>query len=111
MVSLYFSTSCLFSCVRIDCQRWYEVHVGGLFDLVWVRVAYLVQTFGLSGLWVPGHSFCENVHAGRHCDPRDARLAVRLCTTDGAPADCVEPNHTIKEVRRANAVITPGRGV
>ena len=42
-VSLYFSTSCLFSCVRIDCQRWYETHVGGLFDLVWVRVAYLVS--------------------------------------------------------------------
>ena len=42
-VSLYFSTSCLFSCVRIDFQRWYEMHVGGLFDLVWVRVAYLVS--------------------------------------------------------------------
>jgi len=93
MVSLYFSTSCLFSCVHIDCQRWYEVHVGGLFDLVWLRVAYLVWTFGLSGLWVAGYSFCENVHAGLHCDPRDVRLAVRLCTTDGAPADCVEPNH------------------
>jgi len=94
-VSLYFSTSCLFSCVRIDCQRWYEMHVGGLsrFDLVWVRVAYLVWTFGLSCLWVAGYSFCENVHAGRHCDPRDAHLAVRLCTTDGVPADCVEPNH------------------
>ena len=35
----------------------------------------------------------KNIHAGRHCDPRDARLAVRLCTTDGAPADCVGPNH------------------
>jgi len=65
------------------------VHVGGLFNLVWVRVAYLFRTFGFSGLWVAGYSFCENVHAGRHCDPRDARLAVRLCTTDGAPADCV----------------------
>ena len=41
-VSLYFSTSCLFSCVRIDCQRWYEMHVDGLFDLDWVRLAYLV---------------------------------------------------------------------
>ena len=29
-VSLYFSTSCLFSCVRICCQRWYQVHVGGV---------------------------------------------------------------------------------
>jgi len=84
MVSLYFNTSCLFSCVLIDCQRWYEVHVGGLFDLVWVRVAKLVRTFGLSGLWVAGYSFCENVHPGCHCDPRDARLAVLLCTTDGA---------------------------
>ena len=32
-VSLCFSTSCLFSCVRIGCQRWYEVHVGGVFNL------------------------------------------------------------------------------
>ena len=31
-VSLYFSTSCLFSCVRIGCQRWYQVHVGGVFN-------------------------------------------------------------------------------
>jgi len=84
-VSLSFSTSCLFkfSCVRIGCQRWYEMHVGGLFDLVWVRVAYLVWKFGLRGLWVVGYSICENVHAGLHCDPRDAQLAVRLCTTDG----------------------------
>ena len=52
MVSLYFSTSCLLSCVRIDSQRCYEAHVGGLFSQVWVRVAYLVQAFGLSGLWV-----------------------------------------------------------
>jgi len=94
-VSLYFSTSCLFSCVRIDCQRWYEMHVGGLFNSVWVRVAYLVWKFGSRGLWptVAGYSICENVHAGRHCDPRDARLAVRLCTTDGEPANCVELNH------------------
>jgi len=69
------------------------MHVGGLFDLVWVRVAYLGWKFGLNGLWVAGYSFCENVHAGRHCDPRDARLAVHVCTTDGAPADCVELNH------------------
>ena len=76
-------------------HRWYdlEVHVGGFFDLVWVRVAYLVLTFGLNSLWVAGHNFCENVHAGSHCDPMDARLAVRLYTTDGAPSDCVEPNH------------------
>ena len=79
--------------VRIDCQRWYEMHVGGLFDLVWVRVTYLVWKFGLNCLWVDGYSFCENVHAGCHCDPRDAHLAVRLCTIDGAPADCVELNH------------------
>jgi len=36
MVSLYFGTSCLFSCVSIDCQRLYEVHIGGFFNLVWV---------------------------------------------------------------------------
>ena len=59
MVSLYFGTSCLFSCVRIDCQQWYEMHIGGLFDLVWVRVAYLVWTFGLSGLWVAGYNFVK----------------------------------------------------
>ena len=31
--NLYFNTLCLFSqaCVRIDCQRWYKVHVAGLF--------------------------------------------------------------------------------
>ena len=69
------------------------MHVGDLFDLVWVRVAYFVWKFGLRGLLVAGYSICENVHAGRHCDPRDAHLAVRLCTTDGAPSDCVELNH------------------
>ena len=31
-VSLYFSTSCLSSCVRIGCKRWYQVHVGGVFN-------------------------------------------------------------------------------
>ena len=31
-VSLYFSTSFLFSCVRNGCQRWYQVHVGGVFN-------------------------------------------------------------------------------
>ena len=62
-----------------------------------------------------GYSFCEDVHVDRHCDPKDAHLAVRLCITDDAPADCVEPNHqnltSIKEVQRANAVIILGRGV
>jgi len=58
-----------------------------------VRVAYLVWKFGLIGLWVAGYNFCENVHADRHCDPMDARLAVHLCTTDGAPADWVELNN------------------
>jgi len=52
----------------------------------------LVWKFGLIDLWVAGYNFCENVHADRHCDPRDARLSVHLCTTDGAPADCVELN-------------------
>jgi len=87
------------------------MHVGGFFDLVWVRVTF--WTFGLSGLWVAGYSFCENVHAGCHCDPRDARLTVYLCTTDGAPAAETAWNSTarIEEVRRANAVITPGRSV
>jgi len=58
-----------------------------------VRVAYLDRTFGFSGLWVAGYNLCKNVHADRHCDPRDVRLAVRLCTTAGAPADCMELNH------------------
>jgi len=35
------------------------MYVGGLFDLVWVRVAYLVWTFGLSGLWVAGYNFVK----------------------------------------------------
>jgi len=26
-VSLYFNTSCLFSCARNGCQRWYQVNV------------------------------------------------------------------------------------
>jgi len=43
--------------------------------------------FGLRGLRAAGYSFCKDVHADSHCDPKDARLAVRsgLCTTD---ADC-----------------------
>ena len=53
----------------------------------------MVEIFVLRGLWVAGYSFCENVHADCHCDPKDAHLTVRLCTTDGVPADCVEPNH------------------
>jgi len=40
--SLYFSTSCLFS-FFIDCQRWYEMHVGGLFDLGPGRMAQTPQ--------------------------------------------------------------------
>jgi len=40
MVVLYISTSDSFSCVRIDCQKWYEVHVGGLFNSVWVPVPW-----------------------------------------------------------------------
>ena len=76
------------------------------------QVAYLVRTFGLNRLWVAVYSFCENVHAGCHCDPSDARLAVRLCTTDGAHLwTAWNPTTRIKEVRRANTVITPERGV
>ena len=111
MVNLYFGTLCLFSCVRIDRQRWYKVHVGGLFDLVWVQVAYLVRTFGLSCLWVRGYNFCENVHAGLHCDPRDVRLAVCLYTTGGAPVDCVEPNHQNQGGPKSQCNHYPGRGV
>jgi len=92
-VRLYFSTSCLFPCVRIGCQ-------GGIrctLVVCSIKSGYESHSwfgkFGLIGLWVAGYSFCENVHADRHCDPRDARLAVHLCTTDGAPADCVELNH------------------
>jgi len=78
------------------------MHVGGLFDLVKVRVAYLVWKFGLSGLWVAGYSFCENVHAGRH-------FAVRLCTTDGAPADCVELNLQIQGGPKSQCGHYPGK--
>jgi len=85
------------------------MHVGSLFDLAWVRVAYLVWKFGLRGLWVAGYSNCENVHAGRHCDPRDARLAVRLYTTDGAPADRVELNHQNQGGLKSQYVHYPGK--
>jgi len=62
-----------------------------------VRVAYLVQIFGLSGLLLAGYRFCENVHADCHCDLRDTRLAVHLCPnqTDGVSADCVEPSRAL----------------
>jgi len=79
------------------------MHVGGFFDLVWVRVAYLVWTFGLIGLWVVCYNFCENVHVVHHCDPRDALLAVRL-TTDGArlpPALAAPPAVSAKPVSDA----------
>ena len=102
---------CLFFCVRNDCQKWYE----GLFSRVWVRVAHLVWTYGLIGLRVAaGYSFRENIYADLHCDPRDARLAVRLCTTDGAPADCVEHNHQIQggpKSQCGHSSVTLGRGV
>ena len=87
------------------------MHVGGLFNKVWVRVAYLVQTFGLSGLWVAGYSLCENVHADRHCDPRDARFAVACAPLMVHLQTAWNPTTRIKEARRAIAVITPGRGV
>ena len=45
MVSLYSGTSCLFYCIRIDCQRWCQVYVGDVFSQVWVRVAYSVQIY------------------------------------------------------------------
>jgi len=35
------------------------MHVGGLFDLVWVRVAYFVLKFGLNGLWVAVTAFVK----------------------------------------------------
>jgi len=111
-VSLNFSTSCLRvefllktdSCFLVSVLI---VKVGKKCTLVvvWVRVAYLVWK-----LWVAGYSFCENVHAGRHCDPRDVRFAVRLCTTVHLQT-AWNSTTRIQEVRRANAVITPGRGV
>ena len=85
------------------------MYVGGLFDLVWVQVAYLVWKFVLIGLWVAGYSLFENVHAGRHCDSRDARLAVRLRTTDFAPADCVELNHQNQRGPKSQCGHYPGQ--
>ena len=38
----------------------------------------MVWKFGLIVLWVAGYSFCENVHADRHCDPRDASIGRLL---------------------------------
>ena len=74
-----------------------------------MRVAYLVWKFGLIDLWVAGYSFFENVHAGRHCDPRDVHFAVRLCTTDGAPADCVELNHQKQGDPKSQCGYYPGK--
>jgi len=108
MVSFYFGTSCLFSCVRIDCQRRYEVHVGGFFDLVWVRVAYLVRTFGLSGLWV---AFVKMFTRAVIVIP-GMRASLSACASLMVHLQTAwNPTTRIKEVRRANAVITPGRGV
>ena len=76
---------------------------------VWVQVACFGSGFGLKGLWVAGYSFCEDVHADQHCDPKDARLAVRLCTTDGAPADCVEPNHQNQRGPKSQCGHYPGK--
>jgi len=41
-----------------------------------VRVGYTCfgSGFGLRGLWVVVYSFCEDVHADQHCDPKDVRL-------------------------------------
>jgi len=84
------------------------VHDSGLLSQVWVRVAYLVRTFRLSGLWVTRYSFCQNVHAGCHGDPRDALSACALMVH---VQTAWNPTTRIKEVRRSNAVITPGKGV
>ena len=60
-------------------------------------------------LWVAGYSFCEIIHADRHCDPRDARLAVHLYTTHGAPADCVELNHQSQGGPKSQCGHYPGK--
>jgi len=55
-------------------------------------------------LWVAGYRFCENVHADRHCDPRDARLAVHLSPQMVHLQTAWNSTTRIKEVRRVNAV-------
>ena len=110
-VSLYFSTSCLFWYVRIDWQRWYEMHVGGLFDLVWVRVAYFVLKFGLNGLWVVVTAFVKMSTRAVIVIP-GMRASLSACAPQMVHLQTAWNSTTrIKEVRRANAVITPGRGV
>ena len=50
-----------------------------------------------------------NVHADRHCDPRDARLAVHLYTTNGKPVDCVELNHQNQRGQKYQCGHYPGK--
>ena len=102
--SLYFVTICLFACVRatqmgrVFTRCTLVICVSVCSCATWLWSLNAGHCFGSDFGWrgscgVAGYSFSEDVHADRHCDPRDARLAVRLCTTDGALADCVEPNH------------------
>ena len=82
------------------------MHVGGLFSQVWVRVAYLVPTFGLSGLWVACYSFGENVHAADIMIP-GMRASLSTCAPLMVHLQTAwNPTTRIKEVRRANAIIT-----
>ena len=66
-------------------QSWYEVHFSGLCECVCickmvVQYGYAGRSFGvfrLGGLGFADYSFCADVHADRHCDPKDAHFAVR----------------------------------
>jgi len=45
-----------------------------------VQYGYAGRSFGvfrLGGLGFADYSFCADVHADRHCDPKDAHFAVR----------------------------------
>jgi len=108
-VGLHFSTSCLFSCVRIGCQRWY--HVGGMSiksgceshtcfgNLGWLVCGLLVVGFVKMStrtvIVIPG-----------------IRASLSTCVPQMVPVQTAWNSTTrIKEVQRTNAVITPGRDV
>jgi len=74
-----------------------------------VRGKYVVEVFALRAMWVAGYSFCKMVHADRHCDPKDAYLAVRLCATNSAAADCMEPSHQNQGAPKSQCGYYPGK--
>ena len=104
-------------------RRWVREGGGkGLVCISVLRVCFLVSVLIVKGgiksgceshisrgLCVAGYSICENVHAGRHCDPR-MRASLSACAPLMVHLQTAWYSTTrIKEVRSVNTVITPGR--